>query len=166
VAAICIQVRAQLETLVDGGLDPGQAARLRAHLADCPGCRAHHAEACSLPNRLAALGSPEPPQALLDGVLRRVRGETIGPLRLWGPMVVELLLAVVALWYVSGLDGLSLLVQRTASDASALIGWGAGQAALPQPVAGDVFLLLVCGLLLLTTVYHLALLARQTPRLS
>lgn len=165
-AAVCIQVRAQIESLIDGELDGERAARLRAHLADCPGCRAHHAEATSLPTRLSALGSPEPPGALMEGVLRRVRGETIGPLRLWGPLVVELLLAVVALWYVSGLDGLSLIVQRTASDVGSLVGWGAGQAALPAPAAGDVFLLLVCGLLLLTTVTHLALLARQAPRLS
>jgi anti-sigma factor RsiW len=166
VAAVCIQVRAQLEGLVDGELDRDRAARLRAHLADCPGCRAHHAEASSLPNRLAALGSPEPPSALVEGVLRRVRGETVGPLRLWGPLAVELVLAVVALWYVSGLDGLSRLVQRTASDVGSLIGWGEGLSDLPAPVGGDVFLLLVCALLMLTTLYHLALLARQGPRLS
>jgi len=166
VAAICIQVRAQLEALIDGELAPERAARLRAHLAGCPGCRAHHAEASSLPNRLAALASPEPPSSLVDGVLRRVRGDTIGPLRLWGPLAVELVLAVVALWYVSGLNGMSLLVRRTASDVGSLIGWGAGQSELPAPAAGDVFLLLVCGLLIVTTLYHLALLARQGPRLS
>jgi predicted anti-sigma-YlaC factor YlaD len=165
-AAICIQVRAQLEALIDGELDGDPAVRLRAHLADCPGCRAHHAEAASLPARLAALGSPEPPPALVQGVLRRVRGEAIGPLRLWGPLAVELVLAVVALWYVSGLDGLSVLVQRTASDVGSLIGWGAGLSDLPAPAAGDVFLLLVCGLLMVTTLYHLALLARQGQRLS
>jgi anti-sigma factor RsiW len=166
VAAICIQVRAQLESLIDGEVNAELGDRLRAHLADCPGCRAHHAEASSLPARLAALGSPEPPSALVDGVLRRVRGERIGPLHLWGPLVVELVLAVVALWYVSGLDGLSLLVQRTASDVGSLIGWGAGLSALPAPPAGDVFLLLVCGLLMVTTLYHLAQLARLGPRLS
>jgi anti-sigma factor RsiW len=166
VAAVCIQVRAQLEALIDGELDVARCARLRAHLADCAACRAQHAEAISLPTRLSALASPEPPSALIESVLRRVRGETIGPLRLWGPLVVELLLAVVALWYVSGLDGLSLIVRRTVSDVGSLIGWGAGQAALPAPAAGDVFLLLVCGLLMLTTVYHLTLLARQGPRLS
>jgi anti-sigma factor RsiW len=166
VAAICIQVRAQLEDLVDGELDGAAGARLRAHLAECPGCRAHHAEATSLPTRLGALGSPDPPRALVDGVLRRVRGERIGPLHLWGPLVVELLLAVVALWYVSGLDGLSILVQRTATDVGSLIGWGAGLSDLPAPAAGDVFLLLVCGMLMVTTLYHLTLLARLGPRLS
>jgi anti-sigma factor RsiW len=166
VAAICIQVRAQLEALIDGEVDDAGATRLRAHLADCPGCRAHHAEATSLPNRLAALGSPEPPPALIDGVLRRARGETIGPLGLWGPLAVEVLLATVAFWYVSGLNGLSLLVQRTASDVGSLIGWGEGVTDLPTPAPGDVFLLLVCALLMLTTLSHLAILARLGPRLS
>jgi anti-sigma factor RsiW len=167
VAAICIQVRAQLEALIDGEVGAELDARLRSHLADCPGCRAHHAEASSLPARLAALGSPEPPAALVDGVLRRVHRETLTPLHLWGPAVVEVLLALVALWYVSGLDGLSVLVQRTASDVGSLIGWGAGLSDLPAPAAvGDVFLLLVCGLLMATTLYHLALLARLGPRLS
>ena len=165
-AAVCIQVRAQLEALIDGEVGAELEARLRAHLADCPGCRAHHAEATSIPTRLAALGSPEPPPALVDGVLRRVHGETLTPLHLWGPLVIEVILALIALWYVSGLDGLSLLVSRTASDVGSLIGWGAGLSELPAPAAGDVFLLLVCGLLMVTTLYHLALLARLGPRLS
>jgi predicted anti-sigma-YlaC factor YlaD len=167
VAAICIHVRAHLESLIDGEAGAELEARLRAHLADCPGCRAHHAEAVSLPTRLAALGSPEPPKALVDEVLRRVHGETLTPLHLWGPLVVEVILALVALWYVSGLNGISLLVSRTASDVGSLIGWGAGLSDLPAPAAsGDVFLLLVCGLLVVTTLYHLALLARLGPRLS
>ncbi|HXM56792.1 MAG TPA: zf-HC2 domain-containing protein [Candidatus Dormibacteraeota bacterium] len=165
-AAICLQVRDQLERLVDGELPAGPAAELRAHLSDCAACRAHHAEASSLPSRLGAIAGPEPPPALLGDVLRRVRRDRVGPLRLWGPLAVELLLVVVAFWYVSGLDGLSFLVQRTAADMAALAGWGAGQADLPAPPTGDVFLLLVCGLLLVTTLYHLALLSRQGPRLS
>jgi anti-sigma factor RsiW len=166
VAAICLEVRDHLETLVDGELPAGQAAVVRVHLAECPACRAHHAEATSLPSRLAAIAGPEPPSALLGDVLRRVRRERVGPLRLWGPLAVELALVVVAFWYVSGLDGLSFLVQRTASDVAALAGWGAGQADLPAPPTADVFLLLVCGLLLVTTLYHLTLLSRQGPRLS
>jgi anti-sigma factor RsiW len=165
-AAICVQVRARLEALVDGELDAGQAAALRAHLAECASCRAHHAEASSLPNRLAAIVGPDAPPALVDSVLRRVRGERIGPWHLWGPLFVEAGLALIALWYLSGWRGLAALVQRTASDVGALIGWGVGQADPPVPVAGDVFLLLLCGLLMVTTLYHLALLARQGQRLS
>ena len=163
-AAICAGVRDQLETLVDGELEDQRAAAVRAHLAGCAPCQAHPAEACSLPNRLAAITSPEPPAALLGHVLRRVRREHVGPLRVWGPLAVELVLVVVGLWYVSGLRGLSFLVQRTVSDVAALAGWGVGQADPPAPPMGDVFLLLVCGLLLVTTLYHLTLLSRQGPR--
>jgi predicted anti-sigma-YlaC factor YlaD len=166
VAAVCLQVRDQLEALVDGELGTERTVAVRAHLADCPACRAHHAEASSLPSRLAAMSSPEPSPALLGGVLRRVRRQRVGPLGVWGPLAVEVVLSVVALWYVSGLNGLSQLVERTASDVGAMAGWGVGEADLPAPAAGDVFLLLVCGLLLVTTVYHLSLLARQGPRLS
>jgi predicted anti-sigma-YlaC factor YlaD len=166
VAAVCVQVRAQLEALIDGEVSAGRAAEMRAHLAGCTSCRAHHAEASSLPNRLAAVGGPEPPPALLDAILSRVHRERIGPLRLWGPLAVEMMLSVVVLWYVSGLDGLSILVQHTASDVGALMGWGLGEADLPAPEGGDVFLLLLCGLLLVTTLYHLSLLSRQGPRLS
>lgn len=164
-AAVCVQVRAQLEALVDGELAVERAAALRAHLADCAACRAHHAEASSLPSRLAAIGSPGPPAGLVEEVLRRVRGERVGPLRVWGPLAVELALCLVALWYVSGLNGLSILLQRTVSDVASLIGWGAGQADPPAAPIGDVFLLLMAGLLTMTTVYHLTLLARQGPSL-
>jgi anti-sigma factor RsiW len=164
VAAICVWVRDQLESLVDGELEAGRAAELRAHLAGCEDCRAHHAEAASLPTRLAAVPFPEPPGTLVRDVLGRVSRERIGPLRLWGPLAVELTLFLVAFWYVSGLQGLSMLVQHTASDVGALVGWGVGQADLPAPPTGDVFLLLVCGLLVATTLYHLVLLSRLGPR--
>jgi anti-sigma factor RsiW len=164
VAAICLHVRDQLEALVDGELAAERADAVRAHLAACEPCRAHHAEAASLPSRLGAIAAPEPPAALVGEVLRRVRLDRVDPLRLWGPLAVELALVVVCLWYLSGLDGVTLLVQRTVADVTAFAGWGAGQAALPSPPAGDVFLLLVCGLLLATTVYHLALLSRQGAR--
>jgi anti-sigma factor RsiW len=165
VAAICVTVRSQLEALVDGELADSRAGQLRTHLVECASCRAHHAEASSLPHRLAVVGGPLPPPALVGDVLRRVRREQVGPLRLWGPLAMELALCMVALWYLSGLDGLATLAQRTVGDAGALIGWDLGQADLPAPAAGDVFLLLVCSLLLVTTIYHLSLLARQGQRL-
>jgi len=165
-AAVCMHVRDQLEALVDGELGDERAVEVRGHLADCAVCRAHHAEASSLPSRLAAMSSPEPSPALLGGVLRRVQRQRVGPLGLFGPLAVEVVLSVVALWYVSGINGLSLLVQRTAADVAAMAGWGVGAGDLPDPPAGDVFLLLVCGLLLVTTLYHLSLLSRQGPRLS
>lgn len=165
-AAICVWVREQLEPLIDGDLPPAHVEELRRHLVSCEACREHHAEAASLPARLAVVRTPEPPLNLVRDVLRRVRGDRVSPMRLWAPLGVELMLFVVALWYVSGFRGLFLLVQRTAADAGALLGWDVGQVDLPPPAAGDLFLLLVCGLLVATTLYHLALLTRLGLRLS
>lgn len=78
----------------------------------------------------------------------------------------ELLLFGVVLWYLSGPQGLVTLMQRTAADAASLLGWGAGVAHLPAATAGDVFLLLLFGLLVVVTVYHLTLLARAGFRTS
>jgi anti-sigma factor RsiW len=165
VAAMCVGLRDQLEALVDGQVEPSVAAELRAHLAACDVCREHHAEAASLPSRLAAVAAPEPPPSLVRDVVRRVSRERVGALRLWAPFGAELALFLVTLWYVSGFRGLYLLVQRTAADAGAVLGWGVGQSDLPSPTAGDVFLLLLCALLIATTLYHLTLLSRQGARL-
>lgn len=165
-ATECVSVREQLEALVDGDLADLPADQVRRHLAACDDCRAHHAEACSLPARLRAGRGPEPPASLVAGVMRRVGRERLSPLQLWGPLVVEVTLFLVALWYLSGPRGLYILAQRTTADVGALLGWGIDQAALPAPPLGDVFLLVVCGLLLVTTLYHLALLSRQGLRLS
>src|SRR5207237_1400549 len=118
----------------------------------------------SLPSRLAAMQAPEPPATLVRDVLRRVRGERIGPWRTWGLLGAELGLFAVALWYVSGLNGLVGFVQRTAADAGAVAGWGSGQSDPPPPAAGDLFLLLVSGLLMAIALYHLSLLSRQELR--
>src|SRR5262249_34026488 len=146
-AAICVWAREQLEPLIDGDLEPAQVEELRSHLAQCEACREHHAEASSLPTRLAAARAPGPPTNLLRDVLRRVHADRVSPMHVWAPLGAELGLFLVALWYVSGFGGLITLVQRTAADAGAVVGWGAGQADLPPPAAGDLFLLLVCGLL-------------------
>ena len=161
----CAAARERLETLVDGDLPDEQAGALRAHLAGCRGCRAHHDEAASLPVRLAALRSPDPAPALLSGVMSRIRGDAVGPVRFWSLPAAEAALFLVALWYLSGLQGLAGLVQATSSDVAALAGWGAGASAPPAPQV-DLFLLLVSGLLVAVTLYHLTLLSRQGPRLS
>jgi len=166
VAAICAWARAQLEPLIDGDLEPAQVEELRSHLAACQACRQHHVEASSLPTRLAVVRAPEPPINFVRDVLRRVRADRVSPLHIWAPLGAELVLFLVALWYVAGFGGRVKLVQRTAADAGAVLGWGAGQADLPPPAAGDLFLLLVCGLLVATTLYHLTLLTRLGLRLS
>ncbi|HZU18510.1 MAG TPA: zf-HC2 domain-containing protein [Candidatus Dormibacteraeota bacterium] len=157
----CAEARARLEALVDGDLPKAQAEAVRAHLAGCAACRAHHREACSLPPRLYAICPPDPSPDLVPGVLARVRAERIGPFRLWSPLVVELVLFALVVWYLSGPRGLARLVQRAASDVGALAGWGIGLSSLPAVPPGDVFLLLVSGLLVVVTLYHLSLLAAR-----
>lgn len=165
-AAICGWARERLEPLIDGDLEAAQVEELRSHLAACEACRQHHVEASSLPTRLAVVRAPEPPINFVRDVLRRVRADRVSPTHVWASLGAELVLFLVALWYVSGFGGLFTLVQRTAADAGAVLGWGAGQADLPTPAAGDLFLLLVCGLLVATTLYHLTLLTRLGLRLS
>lgn len=95
--------------------------------------------------------------------MRRVEPQ-VRPFQLWGLLGAEALLVAVAAWYVSGLEGLASLGQRTLSDVAASLGWGVAQAELPQPAAGDLFLLILAGLLAVLSLWHLALLARQPLR--
>lgn len=159
----CREVRRRLELLVDAELDAATAAALRAHLARCGSCRAQHREAASVPSRLRALRSPAPPASLVDGVMRRVAPRSRA-LEVWGLLVPEALLMLVAAWYTSGIGGLVEITRRTASDAAAFLDWGAGGGNLPAPAPGDLFMLLVTLLLAVLTLWHLSLLARQSPK--
>lgn len=157
----CIATRAALEALIDGELPARQAALLQAHLNECPDCRRHYAEAVSLPHRLSVIRGPQPPPTLVAGVLHQVRADRTRPFVVWGLLAAEILLVAVAGWYLSGVGGLLSLGGRTATDVGGWLNWFAGQADLPGPSAGDVFLVLISGLLVLVTLLHLALLARQ-----
>jgi anti-sigma factor RsiW len=159
----CAGVRARLELLADGELDAGTAADLRAHVARCPDCRAQHREAVSLPARLRALRSPDPPPSLVDNVMRRVAPGSRA-LEVWGLLVPEVVLVLVAAWYTSGIGGLLEVARRTASDAGAFLNWGTGGGSPPAPVPGDLFLLLVTLLIAALSLWHLSLLARQAPK--
>ena len=158
----CSDVRAGLEPFVDGELDTVVAVSLRVHIARCRSCRAQHREAASVPMRLRALRSPAPPASLIDEVMRRV-APRIRPLEVWGLLVPELLLVLVAAWYTSGIGGLMEVARRTASDVAAFVSWGAGSGDPPAPVPGDLFMLLITLLLAAVSLWHLSLLARQSP---
>src|SRR5438105_8757974 len=108
----CGEVRRRLEALVDSELDEATTAVLRAHIARCPGCRSEHREAASVPSRLHALRSPDPPSSLINEVMRRVAPRSRA-LDVWGLLVPEVLLVVVAAWYTSGIGGLVGIVRRT-----------------------------------------------------
>ena len=73
---------------------------------------------------------------------------------------------LVAAWYTSGIGGLAGIARRTASDVAAFLDWGTGNGDLPTPIPGDVFILLVALLLAAFSLWHLSLLARQSPKQS
>ena len=67
----CSEVRESLEGFVLGGLPPTQQARLEAHIAACPGCRAAEEE-CRLLVREIELGAEKaPPRRDFESALRR-----------------------------------------------------------------------------------------------
>jgi hypothetical protein len=100
---------------------------------------------------------------LLAGVMQLVKRDSARPLQVWGLFATEAVLVLIAGWYLSGFTGLLDLAGRTAGDIGGWISWFGGQAALPDPAAGDLFLLLICGLLVVVTIFHLTLLARHGP---
>src|SRR5437588_2823386 len=132
-SAACGQIRRLLEPLVDCELDGVTAAALRAHIATCGGCRSQHREATSVPSRLRALRSPEPPPSLIDEVMRRVAPRSRA-LDVWGLLVPEVLLVLVAAWYTSGIGGLVGIARRTAGDVVAFLDWGTGNGDPPTPI--------------------------------
>jgi len=161
----CSEVRRRLEALVDSELDEATTQALRAHIATCASCRSQHREATSVPARLRALRCPEPPSSLVDEVMRRVAPRNRA-LDVWGLLVPEVLLVLVAAWYTSGIGGLVGIARRTAGDVAAFLDWGTGNGDPPTPIPGDVFILLVALLLAALSLRHLSLLARQSPKQS
>jgi hypothetical protein len=85
-------------------------------------------------------------------------------MEVWGLLVPEVLLVLVAAWYTSGIGGLLEVARRTASDAGAFLNWGTGGGSAPAPVPGDLFLLIVTLLIAALSLWHLSLLARQAPK--
>jgi anti-sigma factor RsiW len=79
-AADCRSLRPLLGAYLLGGLEPAEAAEVRAHLSTCPSCAAEHARLAPLPGLLtlatgAEAATEEPPSAaleerLLDAVAR------------------------------------------------------------------------------------------------
>ncbi|MBJ7604248.1 MAG: zf-HC2 domain-containing protein [Candidatus Dormibacteraeota bacterium] len=157
----CAEVRSRLEAMVDGELDAA-LPDVRQHLAVCDACRRQHEEAASLPSRIRALPAPALPADLVTQVLVRV-GPRSRPLREWGLLASEALLGLIVVWYVSGLDGLLGLGQRTLSELAEALGWQPGHALAPSGGVDLFLLLLALGLTLLAT-YHLSLVSRDLRR--
>jgi hypothetical protein len=162
----CARVRVLLEPYVDGDLarnDSALAGAVRDHLARCADCRRQHHQAVSVPFRLKALSSPQPPDSLVVDVMRSVAPSHQGYRRAWIPLAPEAVLAAFILWYLSGLDGLSSIASGIVGDLQALAGWGSGAGPLPSVPPVDVLLLLALIALTAIAAYHLSVLIRLAP---
>ncbi len=164
----CHELRQRLEPLVDRELDQETTARLEAHLRSCSGCSKAYEEAVSLPFRLWALRAPEPPPALVPAVMRAVGAAArlerpavwTRPL-IWAPLLAEGGLAGVIGLYLSGVAGVAALARATVGDLGALWGWSVGFSSPPSDFSADLVVVVGALLLMVVTIYHLALLARQ-----
>jgi hypothetical protein len=162
----CPRVRVLLESYVDGDLarnEPHLATALREHLAGCADCRRQHHQAVSVPFRLKALNSPQPPHSLVGDVMRSIAPARQGYGRAWMLLVPEALLAAFILWYLSGLDGLSSVGSGIFGDLQGLAGWGSGIGPLPHVPPVDVLLLVALIALTAIAAYHLSVLIRLAP---
>jgi predicted anti-sigma-YlaC factor YlaD len=165
----CARVRVLLEAYVDGDLaksDPPLAARVRNHLSTCDDCRGQHEQAVSIPFRLKALRSPDPPPALVNRVMASIAPAPTSSRGAWALLIPEALLLAFVLWYLSGLNGLASITSGALSDFLALAGWGAGASSLPDIPTADVFFLTALIALSATAAYHISVLARLNDAVS
>jgi Putative zinc-finger len=162
----CARVRALLEAYADGDLgldDPKLAAEIKEHLGGCADCRRQHEQAISLPFRLRALSSPQPPATLVARVLESIAPARQVYRRAWTLLVPETVLAAFILWYMSGLEGLRSIASGILGDLQGLAGWGSGAGSLPSIPRVDVVLLIALIALAAIAGYHLSILIRLTP---
>ena len=68
-----------LSSSLDGTLTPGEAARLEAHLAACPQCRALKAELEAVHTALQNLPTVEAPAGLYDRIMEAVSADNVAP---------------------------------------------------------------------------------------
>jgi predicted anti-sigma-YlaC factor YlaD len=166
-ALTCARARVLLESYIDGDLasERAEVARdLREHLAACTDCRRQHDQAASLPHRLKALSSPPPRESLTRDVMRAVTPVRARSRGAWSLLLPEAALVAFILWYLSGLDGLTVLASGVFGDLQRLAGWGSGSGPLPRVPSVDVLLLLAVIALTAIAAYHLSILIRLAPR--
>ncbi len=68
----CEAYAALLDPYVDGELSGEEAARVRAHLADCPGCIAYVEDALAIRAAFAEIEDMEPPENFTGGVMAAI----------------------------------------------------------------------------------------------
>lgn len=74
----CMEYAALLDPFVDGELSPEEAARVRAHLKVCGGCRSYVDAALAMRDAFPEWEDTEVPEGFADGVMAAIRTEA-GP---------------------------------------------------------------------------------------
>lgn len=69
----CEEYAALLDLFVDGELPPEDMARVRAHLADCPGCQAYVDDALALRAGFPEVEETAVPEGFAEGVMERIQ---------------------------------------------------------------------------------------------
>jgi anti-sigma factor (TIGR02949 family) len=73
----CAEALDLVEPYLDGDLSPGEADRLRLHLAGCAACAAELALAGRIQRELRSLPQPDCPPELIERVVRAGRAEVV-----------------------------------------------------------------------------------------
>ena len=124
----CEEYAALLDAYFDGECTPGEADRVRAHIAVCPGCRAYLNELALLRDAFPDAEDTEVPEGFADGVMAAIRADAAPQKRpsRWKRLVpVAACLAVVVL-------AANQLPGRMGGGSS-----GSTMAAAPAAAAGD-----------------------------
>lgn len=101
-------LRQHLSAYLDDELLPGEAAKVRRHLAECPACAAELEELRAVRALLRRLSPPPVPEGFLEGLRARLAAEAAtGRRAWWRPVLVPrpavLVAAVVAVLILVGL---------------------------------------------------------------
>ena len=130
----CEEYAALLNAYFDGECTPEETERVRAHLAECPGCRAYLAELAAIRDAFPTLEDTEVPDGLADAVCAAVRADAAprrAPRRHWWKTVctAAACLALLAVLYRSGV--LPPVFHGAESKASAAAASAEENASLP-----------------------------------
>lgn len=102
----CENYREELSALVDGELDPGEEARLLAHVKTCRECRKAMQELEKLSHLVRSLETVAAPSRITDAAMRLVRSEARNSSVPWGARIHEILLG--SIWPKLGLEAMGV----------------------------------------------------------
>jgi hypothetical protein len=126
----CSQIKEQLPALLYGDLDPAEAARLKAHLDECPTCRQEYAALAGVREMLDAVPAPKT-SVDVGAIYHRLAEGQVQRTRRWRRLAVACAAVAAVLLLAIGLP-LELRVENH----QLTIRWGQ-LPARPQPIISD-----------------------------